>query len=121
MRPPWRAICFRYAIFVCLFLAATLSTLLYTHWLTRLARRSPLRERFRAGGVGAAAVLAPFILYDKRFGRVASRGQMQVLVRSYILRFTIFAGVGRRSAQSVEPEQLSARLGADLVRHEPAC
>jgi len=38
-------------------------------------------------------VLAPFILYDKRFGSVASRGQMPVLVRSYALRFTIFAGV----------------------------
>jgi Undecaprenyl-phosphate glucose phosphotransferase len=41
--------------------------------------------------VGAA--LASFILYDKRFGSIASRGQMPVLVRSYAVRFAIFAGV----------------------------
>ena len=29
---------------------------------------------------------------DKRFGAIASRGQMPVLVRSHVLRFTIFTG-----------------------------
>jgi exopolysaccharide biosynthesis WecB/TagA/CpsF family protein len=72
-----------------LFLAASLSTLLYTHWLGLAPRLGSDFGR----AVLVAAVFAPFILYDKRFGSVASRGQMQVLVRSHALRFTIFAGV----------------------------
>ncbi|MHB8474451.1 MAG: exopolysaccharide biosynthesis polyprenyl glycosylphosphotransferase [Sulfuricaulis sp.] len=79
--------------FACLLLAASLSTLLTTHWL--------IPSSGLATGLGGdigqaalvAAVLAPFILYDKRFGPVASRGQMPVLVRSHALRFTLFAGV----------------------------
>jgi len=78
--------------FVCLFLAASLSTLLYAHWLTPLGLAPGFGGDFEQG-VLVAAVLAPFILYDKSFGSVASRGQMPVLVRSYALRFTIFAGV----------------------------
>jgi exopolysaccharide biosynthesis WecB/TagA/CpsF family protein len=72
----------------CLFLAASLSTLLYTHWLG-------LAPHFGAGFERAAlvaAVLASFILYDKDFGSVASRGHMPLLVRSHALRFTLFAG-----------------------------
>jgi Undecaprenyl-phosphate glucose phosphotransferase len=72
----------------CLFLAASLSTLLYTHWLG-------LAPHFGAGFERAAlvaAVLASFILYDKGFGSVASRGHMPLLVRSHALRFTLFAG-----------------------------
>ena len=78
--------------FVCLFLAASLSTLVYTHWLMPVGLAPGFGGDF-GQGVLVAAVLAPFILYDKRFGSVASRGQMPVLVRSYALRFTIFAGV----------------------------
>ncbi len=78
---------------LCLLLAASLSTLFYTQWLAPL--------NFAAAGFGngfeqaawVAAVLAPFILYDRRFGAVASRSQMSLLVRSYALRFTIFSGV----------------------------
>jgi exopolysaccharide biosynthesis WecB/TagA/CpsF family protein len=72
----------------CLFLAAFLGTLLYTHWLG-------LAPHFGNGFEQAAlmtAVLAPFILYDRRFGSIASRGQMSLLVRSHALRFTLFAG-----------------------------
>jgi exopolysaccharide biosynthesis WecB/TagA/CpsF family protein len=79
--------------FVCLFLAASVSTLLYTYWLTPLGLALPRFGNAFGQAALVAAVLAPFILYDKRFGCVASRGQMPVLVRSYALRFTIFAGV----------------------------
>jgi len=71
----------------CLFLAASLSTLLYTHWLG-------LAPHFSSGfepAVWATAVLAPFILYDKRFGSLASRGQVPLLIRTHALRFTLFA------------------------------
>jgi len=80
--------------FVCLFLSCSLSTLLYTYWLTPLGLALPRFGNAFGQAALVAAVLAPFILYDKRFGRVASRrGQMPVLVRSYALRFAIFAGV----------------------------
>ena len=79
--------------FVCLFLAASLSTLLYAYWLTPLGLALPRFGSDFEQAALVAAVLAPFILYDKRFGRVASRGHMPVLVRSYVLRFSLFAGV----------------------------
>jgi len=78
--------------FICLFLAAFLSTLLYSRWLAPAGLAPGFGSDFEPAAL-VAAVLAPFILYDKRFGSVASRGQMPVLVRSYALRFTIFAGV----------------------------
>jgi Undecaprenyl-phosphate glucose phosphotransferase len=78
--------------FVCLFFAASLSTFLYTYWLTPLGLLPRFGNDFEQAAL-VAAVLAPFILYDKRFGSVASRGHMPVLVRSYALRFTLFAGV----------------------------
>ena len=40
-----------------------------------------------------AAVLAAFFLYDQRFGDLASRGKMSLLIRSHALRFTLLAGV----------------------------
>jgi exopolysaccharide biosynthesis WecB/TagA/CpsF family protein len=76
---------------ICLFLAASFSTLLYTHCQTPLGLTPCFGNEGQAAL--AAAVLAPFILYDKRFGAVASRGQITVLVRSYALRFALFAGV----------------------------
>jgi exopolysaccharide biosynthesis WecB/TagA/CpsF family protein len=77
---------------ICLFFAASLSTFLYTYWLTPLGLLPRFGNDFEQAAL-VAAVLAPFILYDKRFGSVASRGHMPVLVRSYALRFTLFAGV----------------------------
>jgi len=77
---------------VCLFLAASISTVFYTHWLAPLGVAPGLGDDFEPAAL-VAAVLAPFILYDKGFGSVASRGQMAVLVRSHALRFTMFAGV----------------------------
>ncbi len=73
----------------CLFLAAFLGTLLYTHWLGLAPR---FGSGFEQTGL-VAAMLAPFVLYDKGFGSVASRGQMPLLIRSHALRFTLFAGV----------------------------
>jgi Undecaprenyl-phosphate glucose phosphotransferase len=77
---------------ICLVLAASLSTFLYTHWLAPLGLAPRFGNDFEQAAL-VAAVLAPFILYDKRFGSVASRGQMPLLIRSYALRFTVFAGV----------------------------
>src|SRR6185369_7172934 len=74
------------------FLAASLSTLLYTHWLAAFSLTSRGGGDFEQTAM-VAAVLAPFILYDKRFGAIASRGQMPALVRSHAMRFTVFAGV----------------------------
>jgi len=78
--------------FVCLLLAASVSTFLYTHWLAPLRLAPHFGDKFGQAAL-VAAMLAPFILYDKRFGSVASRGQTPVLVHSYALRFTIFSGV----------------------------
>ena len=77
---------------ICLFLAAAISTVVYSHWLAPLGLTPGVGKDFAQAAM-VAAVLGPFILYDKGFGSVASRGQMAVLVRSYALRFTIFAGV----------------------------
>ena len=74
--------------FLCLFAAATLSTLLYTYWFVPSGVGHGQRNDFAQAAL-VAAVLAPFILYDKRFGAVASRGQMAVLVRSHALRFSM--------------------------------
>jgi len=78
--------------FLCVLLAASLSTLLYSQWLAAPGLAPGVGGDFGQTAL-IAAVLASFILYDKRFGAVASRGQMPVLVRSHILRFTLFAGV----------------------------
>jgi exopolysaccharide biosynthesis WecB/TagA/CpsF family protein len=79
--------------FVCLIVAGVLSTLICSHWVTSLA----LAARLGGGGplqtTLVAAVLAPFILYDKRFGSIASGGQFGTLVRSHTLRFVSFAAV----------------------------
>ncbi|MHB8742405.1 MAG: undecaprenyl-phosphate glucose phosphotransferase [Sulfuricaulis sp.] len=77
---------------ISLLLAAYLSALLYTHWLVPFSFTPRFGSNFGQAAL-IAAVLAPFILYDKHFGSVASRGQMSVLVRSYVLRFLIFSGV----------------------------
>jgi exopolysaccharide biosynthesis WecB/TagA/CpsF family protein len=78
--------------FVCLFLAASVSTVFYTLGSTPLGVAPGVGSDF-APAVLVAAVLAPFILYDKRFGSAAGSGQIPVLIRSHALRFTIFAGV----------------------------
>lgn len=78
--------------FLSLLLAAPLGTLLYAHVLAAPGLAPGFGGAFEPVA-WMAAILAPFILYDARFGAVASRGQTSVLVRSHALRFALFAGV----------------------------
>jgi FlaA1/EpsC-like NDP-sugar epimerase len=78
--------------FLCLLFAAWLSSRFYTHalGLDKLPRG--------AGGYASralliAVVLAPLLLRDRRFGAVARRDQMALLVLSHLVRFVIFASV----------------------------
>ena len=77
---------------LCVLLAASLSTLFYTYWLAPLSLTPDFGRACEQAAL-VAAVLAPFILYDQRFGAVASRGQMSLLVRAYTVRFTLFTSV----------------------------
>ncbi|MHB8624453.1 MAG: undecaprenyl-phosphate glucose phosphotransferase [Sulfuricaulis sp.] len=77
---------------ICLLLAAVFSTLLYTHRLSSSDMVPGFGNDFGQTML-VVAVLASFILYNKQFGIVASRGRIRTLVRFYIVRFTIFAGV----------------------------
>jgi exopolysaccharide biosynthesis WecB/TagA/CpsF family protein len=77
---------------VCLFFAASIGSLLFNHWLAPVG----LLHGFGNDSAQAAliaAIPAPFILYDKRFGSIASRGHASALVRSHGLRFALFAGM----------------------------
>ncbi len=95
---------------LCFFFAASISTELYALWaMPGDAARAAAHvasvglHRHFEQAAWIAAVLAPFILYDKNFGSlarrgmarrgVASRGQVAALVHSYARRFTLFAGV----------------------------
>jgi Undecaprenyl-phosphate glucose phosphotransferase len=79
--------------FACFLITASFSTFLYIHWLMPLGFTAGLGgEKEFEHATWVTAVLAPFILYDKRFGSVATRGLMTTLVRAYALRFTIFYG-----------------------------
>ncbi len=75
---------------ICLLLAAFLSTLLYAYWLSPLVPVPGFGSGFGTTAV-FVAVLAPFILYDKRFGSIAARGHIRALVRSHVARFAIFS------------------------------
>ena len=77
---------------LCLFAAAWISTALCVRCSAMLHLTAGVGND-PAGAVMVAMVLAPFILYDKRFGAAASRGQMLALVRSHAVRVTLFAGV----------------------------
>ena len=77
--------------FLSLQLAVFLSISLYDHWLT-LQGLAVYTGRSFAQAALIAAVPALFVLYDKHFGAIASRGNIGKLLRSHILRFTVFAG-----------------------------
>jgi len=68
--------------------AAALTAFAYMRWTTM--------GTTVGGGVGfermalLAAVVAPFILYEPRFGSAASRGSVRLLVGSHLLRFALF-------------------------------
>ena len=74
---------------VCLLVAAALSTVLYTYVTIAPA----LSTTQFAHAPWVAAVLSPFILYDKDFGSLAIRGAMQDWIRPFTLRFCVFASV----------------------------
>lgn len=69
--------------FLCLVLAASVSAFALPPGLRGDA----------APAAGLAAVLAPFILYDKRFGLVARRWAVRALVRSHVIRFTLLVAM----------------------------
>ena len=72
----------------CLFLAAAISTVMYTHGVG-----DPSVPGQFAPAPWVAAVLAPFILYDRHFGTLVSRGRARDFLRPFTIRFTAFAAV----------------------------
>lgn len=77
---------------LCLLLASSIATLLYLRWFAPLGI-APDFLNACAQATLVATVLAPFVLYDKRFGASASRGHMLSLAQSHLLRFTLFSTV----------------------------
>jgi Undecaprenyl-phosphate glucose phosphotransferase len=74
-----------------LLLAVLLGSLLQSHGLIPLDQGGAKLE-FTQAGLGAA-MLAPFVLYDKRFGAIASRGQVSAWIGSFGQRYALFAAV----------------------------
>ena len=77
--------------FICLLLALLVSISLYDSWL------APQGISIYSGSIFAqaaliAAVPALFVLYDKHFGAIASRGNIGRLLRGHFMRFMVFAG-----------------------------
>jgi hypothetical protein len=77
--------------FLCLLIAAWICAPLYEHWLTPVDLAAGHESGFGRVALFAAA-LAPFILYDRLFGAIASRGDRRHLMRSFGLRFALLAG-----------------------------
>ena len=77
---------------LCVFAAASLSTLLCGQWFMPPGWPASIGNDLALAAL-VAAVLAPFILYDKQFGAVASRGRMAALMRSHMLRFSMLAAL----------------------------
>lgn len=73
-------------------LAAYLATMILTTWLAPGFASAPLLD-----GIGqiavAGAILAPFVLCDRAFVSFASSGQAAEMIRCYVVRFLIFAGM----------------------------
>jgi N-acetylglucosaminyldiphosphoundecaprenol N-acetyl-beta-D-mannosaminyltransferase len=79
--------------FICLLLIAPMGVSIYAGGANAAGLELDFGRAFAQTGL-AVALLGPFILYDRRFGEVASRGQVAGLFRSHALRFLIFsAGV----------------------------
>lgn len=78
--------------FTSLLIAAALSTLIYGNWFNPASLNLSLENNINQA-VLVAAVLVPFLLYNKHFGIIASRGQMPALFRSYALRSALLIGV----------------------------
>lgn len=72
---------------VSVFIAALIAALAYIQWLVPGGRVGSGVDLERMALL--AAVVAPFILYEPRFGPAASRGLIGVLVRSHATRFSL--------------------------------
>jgi len=72
--------------FAGLLLVSAVLTRLFGPWLLPLGGGGDLTQAALAG-----SVLAPFMLYDKRFGSGVRGGRLAALARSHALRFTLFA------------------------------
>src|SRR5207344_2480622 len=77
---------------ICLVVAAWLSTVIHMHWGMSLSLSREFGGDLVHGAL-VAVVLAPFTLYDKRFGATASRGHLPGLLRSHVLRFAMWSAV----------------------------
>lgn len=73
---------------LCVFFSALLAALAYIQWLPSVA--ATLRGADLERMALLAAVVAPFILYEQRFGSAASHGAVGLLVRSHLARFAVF-------------------------------
>ena len=78
--------------FLSVFFAAYLSLVIVNYWQGDSGQAFGFSSDFW-NAVLVVAVLVPFILYDRNFAAVASRGQMLSLVHSAVLRLLLSAGV----------------------------
>lgn len=76
--------------FLCLFLIAPLAVSIHAGWPTPPVFSFDLGGAFAQAGL-AVAMLAPFVLYERRFGAWASSGQRSALIRSHGVRFLAMA------------------------------
>ena len=76
---------------VWILVAAAISIFIYTSWLSSQSLDANFSHDFWSAAF-VIAVLAPFILYDRRFGAMVSRRQSPSRTRSYVLRFALFGG-----------------------------
>lgn len=76
--------------FLCLLLTMAMSTLIYSRWPVSQDFASQFGETFQQA-TWTTTLCAPFILYDKRFGQIAYRGEVSPLIFSHGLRFTFFS------------------------------
>jgi len=57
-------------------------------------------------GMLAGAIVAPFILYDRQFGRLAGRGQTRLVLRGHAIRFALFTAFALAlDALSIAPDR----------------
>jgi Undecaprenyl-phosphate glucose phosphotransferase len=96
---------------LCLVLLALVVAPAYALWGGYSVMPGASEDLMRAALV--AAVLAPFILYDKRFGSSAIRGQIAPLIGAYALRFMSYVLVVATLAALGDPasDVPSAALG----------
>ncbi|HUG71976.1 MAG TPA: hypothetical protein VMK82_01005 [Steroidobacteraceae bacterium] len=108
------------ADFLCLLIAAWICAPLYAQWLTPVDLAPGHDSGFGRIALFVAA-LAPFILYDRLFGAIASRGDRRHLVRSFGLRFALLTGavlvLGSLSAalENLSPYLLAAWFAISLL------